>query len=159
MAVDGNQRLLQSVQRLGLAFGRIERLVATAHEVTVAQLRVVMALAERDGGANVGELADEQGVAISTMTRNLIVLERQGQVTRTQDGSDGRAVRVQLTDAGRALAARLRQATLNRLGQAFQAFHPTDRLERAAALDRVAVALERALRDEAAPAERQRALA
>jgi DNA-binding MarR family transcriptional regulator len=141
---DGSTRLLRSVQRLGTAFGRLERMAASAHDVTVAQLRVLAALDERNAtGATVGELAEDQGVAISTMTRNLIVLERLGYARRAPDGIDRRAVRVQLTDIGRQQARLLKESTLVRLGQAFSTFHPTDRIERAVALDRVAAALER----------------
>ena len=40
MAIDGQARLLRSVQRLSAVLGRLERAAAAEHDVTVAQLRV-----------------------------------------------------------------------------------------------------------------------
>ncbi len=144
MALDANTRLLRSVQRLGSAFARLERAAATAGAVTVPQLRLLHELQScSDGGVTVGELAEQQGVAISTMTRNLAVLERAGLLARTPGEADRRTVRVALTAAGEARAAAVLTATLALLGDALAGFHPSDRIERAVALERVAAALER----------------
>jgi len=63
-------------------------------------------------------------------------------VRRISGADDRRTVRVLLTDSGRDKAVELQDTTLSRFQRAFHAFHPTDRVERAVALDRVAEALE-----------------
>lgn len=139
------EKLLRSVQRLAGALGRLERQAAAKGGVTVSQLRVLSYLAERfPATVRVSDLADDQGLAVSTMTRNLAVLERKAWVIRLPGSADKRTVHVTLSDAGRAMATRLQDATITNFARAFQAFHPTDRVERAAALDRVAAALDEA---------------
>ncbi len=137
------ERLLRSVRRLAAALARLERQAAAGCGASVSQMRVLMALDAVDaGGARVSDMAGEQGLAISTMTRNLALLERQGLVQRAGDDTDGRAVRVVLSEAGRALARTLSETTVAKFARAFRTFHPSDRIERAVALDRVAAALE-----------------
>jgi DNA-binding MarR family transcriptional regulator len=76
------------------------------------------------------------------MTRNLLLLEKQGWVARLQGTEDRRVVQVRLTEAGSARARELQTTTVGQMSRAFAAFHPSDRVERAVALDRVAAALE-----------------
>jgi len=92
----------------------------------------------------VSDLADEQGLAVSTMTRNLKLLEDKGWVHRVPGTDDRRTVQVALSESGRALATRLSDTNVARFSRAFGEFHPTDRVERAVALDRVAAAIEKA---------------
>jgi MarR family transcriptional regulator, transcriptional regulator for hemolysin len=54
------------------------------------------------------ELARSLGIEGPTLTRHLDGMERAGLVERRRDPSDRRAVRVELTDAGRELHNRLR---------------------------------------------------
>ncbi|MBI3180397.1 MAG: winged helix-turn-helix transcriptional regulator [Deltaproteobacteria bacterium] len=137
------ERLLRSVRRLSAALSRLERQAAASRGVSVSQMRILMALHPvGDGGVRVSDMAGDQGLAISTMTRNFALLERQGLVQRADDDADGRAVRVVLTEAGRALAQALNETTVAKFARAFRVFHPSDRIERAVALDRVAAALE-----------------
>jgi DNA-binding MarR family transcriptional regulator len=135
------ERLARAVQRLGRALQLVEREVAVAHKVTVAQLRTLAVLTE--GAATVSALAQAEGVAVSTMTRNLAVLERLGFLTRQDGAVDRRTVLAALTESGEALARDIAKATGARLSAAFGGFHPTEQVERAAAVDRVAAALER----------------
>ncbi|MEK7703838.1 MAG: MarR family transcriptional regulator [Myxococcota bacterium] len=139
-----DSRLLRSVQRLASALGRLERQTASRAGVTVSQLRVLSCLDQASSapGVRIGTLADDQGLAISTMTRNVALLERRGWVRRESGEEDRRTVRVVLTEVGRQKALELQDTTLSRFQRAFRAFHPTDRVERAVALDRVAEALE-----------------
>ena len=52
------------------------------------------------------------GIEGATQTRHLDGMERAGLVERRRDGSDRRAVNVQLTDSGRELHQRLLQAVI-----------------------------------------------
>ncbi len=140
----GDQRLLRSVQRLSAVLGRLERQTAARYDISVSQLRVLLTLAERGGaeGLRVTDLAADQGLAVSTMTRNLAHLEKKGWVGRAVAAADRRVVHVRLTEEGTAQARILLGTTVGVFNRAFAAFHPTDRVERAVALDRVAAALE-----------------
>jgi DNA-binding MarR family transcriptional regulator len=139
-----DQRLLRSVQRLSAVLARLERRTAARHDLSVSQLRVLVQLAERGGeaGVRVSDLAGAQALAVSTMTRNLALLEKKGWVERAAAVVDRRIVRVRLSAAGLAQARALMSATTGQLTRAFATFHPSDRVERAVALDRVAAALE-----------------
>ena len=76
------QRLVQSVQRLANALARLERQCASENDVSVSQLRVLIHLADANGGMRISDLAADQGLAVSTMTRNLGLLSEKGS-TRT----------------------------------------------------------------------------
>lgn len=93
-------------------------------------------------GIRISDLADDQGLAVSTMTRNLALLEKKGWIDRRQGAEDKRTVLIALTDVGREVAGGLQSTTLGQLSQIFHAFPAADRVERAVALDRVAAALE-----------------
>jgi len=139
-----DRRLVQSVQRLATALSRLERQTAAEHDVSVSQLRVLMHLAQgENSGVRISDLAQEQGLAVSTMTRNLGLLEKKGLITRIAGAQDKRTVVARLTDAGLARSRLLKTTTVGLFGKAFHAFHPSDRVERAVALDRVAAALEK----------------
>jgi DNA-binding MarR family transcriptional regulator len=53
-----------------------------------------------EGAENVNVLAEQLGLDASTVTRQVVVLEKAGHVRRTRDPHDGRAVLVEPTDAG-----------------------------------------------------------
>jgi DNA-binding MarR family transcriptional regulator len=139
------ERLLRSVQRLSCVLSRLERQTAAQQGVSVSQMRVLIYLgqAEDQTGVRLSDLADDQGLALSTMTRNVSLLEQNGWVRREAGREDRRVVTVALTEPGRRLAASLRENSVARFSSAFRTFHPSDRIERAVAMDRVAEALER----------------
>jgi DNA-binding MarR family transcriptional regulator len=133
--------LLRSVQRLASALAKMERQAAASAGVSVSQMRILLTL--EAGEMRISDLAQDQGLAVSTMTRNLELLERRGWISRMPGAGDRRTKLVELTQQGRQLAGRLSDTKVARLSQAFSRFHPSDRVERAVALDRVAAALER----------------
>ncbi|MER5200088.1 MarR family winged helix-turn-helix transcriptional regulator [Streptomyces sp. NPDC002755] len=57
-----------------------------------------------------GELAQRLGVEASHVTRTVQQLQKSGYVTRVPDPDDGRAQRIQLTEAGRGAVGRVRDA-------------------------------------------------
>ncbi len=64
---------------------------------------LILAQLWQEDGVTQSCLAERVGVDVSTMTKALQRLERYGFVRRCQDSEDTRAVRVHLTDEGRAL--------------------------------------------------------
>ena len=139
------ERLLRSVQRLSSVLSRLERQTAAASGVSVSQMRLLVYLEQsaEKGGGRLSDLAEDQGLALSTMTRNVTLLEEKGWVQRVTREDDRRVVTVSLTESGRQLAASLHGNSVARFAGAFRSFHPSDRVERAVAVDRVAEALER----------------
>src|SRR5688572_6708795 len=103
-------RLVRSLQRLATALGRLERQTAAENDVSVSQLRVLTCLGAHPHGSETGEasdagkrgvrisdLAHEQGLAVSTMTRNIALLEKKGWVSRHTGAADRCTVMVVLT--------------------------------------------------------------
>ena len=72
-----------------------------AHGLTTPKMRALAVLAVRDRPL-IKELAVYAVVEISTLSRALDQLEASGLVRRSPDADDQRAVRVTITDAGRA---------------------------------------------------------
>jgi len=94
--------------------------------LTPSQLSV-LASVERHGPIHLGELARVEGVAPPTLTRAVDRLEEQGAVRRRPDPVDGRAVRVELTPAGRAAIDDLRTAGVAFLAKGLAALSEQER--------------------------------
>jgi DNA-binding MarR family transcriptional regulator len=73
-----------------------------------------------------GELAQRLGVEASHVTRTVQQLQKSGYVTRVPDPDDGRAQRIQLTDAGRAAVPRVRDAGARGMQMALSEWSPED---------------------------------
>lgn len=100
---DSPAQTLLAVSRslLGIAISSIER---AAGPVTVTQHRVLVLLSER-GALSVSEIALLTGVNQSNASRLVDRLQRLGLVIRSRAESDGRVVRVALTEDGVAVLA------------------------------------------------------
>ena len=80
--------------------------------LTAAEINALANLA--DGSVpNVRELSERTGTRASTLTGVLDRLEHRGYLTRELDAADRRSFRLPLTQAGQAVAARVRAATAN----------------------------------------------
>ncbi len=77
----------------------VRSLNAAPVEITVPQHRVLVLLASR-GEQSVGALAEQLGVNASNASRVCDRLQRLGLVARHRSASDGRSVKVALTDEG-----------------------------------------------------------
>jgi MarR family transcriptional regulator for hemolysin len=78
------------------------------------------------------DLARSLGIEGPTLTRHLDGMERAGLVVRRRDGDDRRAVRVELTDAGRELHNRLRENVIG-FDERLRAGLSTEEIDRARA--------------------------
>jgi len=95
---DSAGEMLTSIEDLGRAVRN--RLVPAGVETGMHFLLRTLA---RTGPARVTELAAEAKLDASTVSRHVQNLERHGYVARTADPLDGRAYRLELSDAGREL--------------------------------------------------------
>lgn len=96
--------------QLGLLFRQVRdamwarmarELAAAGHDLTFSQYLTLKRLAH--GEASASELARKAELNPGAMTRLLDRLEERGLTVRVADPSDRRALRVQLTEAGRAM--------------------------------------------------------
>jgi len=97
------------VTRLRVAIARLSRRLRR-HELaglTPTQL-AALSTVERSGPLRLGDLAAAEGIAPSTLTRLVIVLEEAGYVTRQPDPSDARASTIAITPLGHETMERLR---------------------------------------------------
>ena len=78
----------------------LERL---GHDLTFSQFVTLKKLGMSDGHISVGDLARAAELNPGAMTRLLDKLEEKGLIVRANDPTDRRALRIQLTDAGRAI--------------------------------------------------------
>src|ERR1700745_3933060 len=86
------------VTRLRVAIARLSRRLRR-HELaglTPTQL-AALSTVERSGPLRLGDLAAAEGIAPSTLTRLVAVLEEAGYVTRRPDPSDARASTIAIT--------------------------------------------------------------
>jgi DNA-binding MarR family transcriptional regulator len=73
---------------------------------TLQMWRVLAALRERDG-RRMGDLSETTSIEVSTLTRLVDAMEKNGLVARRRDAGDARAVALHVTPAGRRLTRRL----------------------------------------------------
>jgi DNA-binding MarR family transcriptional regulator len=102
------RRLLRELTRLGQ---HRDRARLSAAGITVSGGHALELLAER-GALSLTALSAALFVDRSTACRIVGLLEDRGLLLRAPDPDDGRAIRVGLTPAGRALEARLRDQAL-----------------------------------------------
>ena len=90
------------VNRLARAMARELAAELQPHGVAIGQWAVLLILWARDGLSQ-AELSRRVAIEPPTMVRTIDRMIRDGLVTQVRDPRDARAVRIQLTDRGRAL--------------------------------------------------------
>ena len=115
-----------SVSRLArrLRAERIARGLAT--ELSDTQLAALAAL-ERHDAMTPGELAEHEKVQPPSMTRVIAALEARALVTRAPHPTDGRQVRLTVTDQGRDLVQQSRKLRQAWLAQRLRELSPEER--------------------------------
>jgi len=90
----------------------IDRNEKFCYGVTLSQCYAIETLVSM-GSLSMNELSDEMGLAISTLTRNLDILERDGIIRRKRSSNDRRKVIVELSAKGFELSKRLTKCSQN----------------------------------------------
>jgi len=93
--------------RLGVRMGELFARELKRDDLTLSMYRVLAFLAEENGVRRLGDLADLTVMEMSTLSRLAATMQRDGLVTRVRPENDQRSLHLGLTDAGRALYARL----------------------------------------------------
>lgn len=132
-AMNAASQTPQSGSQLGLLFrqvrdamwARMEReLTQAGHDLNFSQYITLKRLAEGEAGAS--ELARAADLNPSAMTRLLDKLEERGFTTRIDDPDDRRAVRVALTETGRAMWTDIHQCGLRVRERALRGLSDTE---------------------------------
>jgi DNA-binding MarR family transcriptional regulator len=127
----------------------VTRYLASSSGGLSLSARAVLSTVGDEGPTRLTRLATAGGITQPAMTQLVGRLERDGLVVRLIDPDDGRATLVDITDAGRALRAQLRQAQRDNLAELLEALSPDDEATLSLAM-RVAVPLLGELRNVAA---------
>jgi DNA-binding MarR family transcriptional regulator len=126
--------------RLRLVVTRLARRLRQQAEAPVSPTQAaVLGTIERHGPLTLGDLAAAERVQPPTITAAVDRLERHDLVARRRDAEDRRVIRVEITDAGRALLADVRTRKRAYLEEQLATLSPRDR----ATLERAASILER----------------
>lgn len=101
---------VEVAERLRTAIGRLTRTLRLTHidsNLSPSQREVLFAITAR-GPLGLSQLAAEEGINPTMLSRIVTNLETATLVTRTSNGTDARVVQVTSTDAGRALCDEIR---------------------------------------------------
>ncbi len=126
--------------QLALLLRRAERTGAIRAGHTPALERsgyLLLQVLGREGPLGVNALAARQGLDASTVTRQVVSLEKAGFARRGRDPLDGRAVRVEATEAGRAQLERERTRRSAMYDQILAGWSPFERALLAEMLERL----------------------
>ncbi len=135
-------RIADALARLGTLARAREQLASSNELLSPLQARA-LGLLRRRGDLRVGAIAKELMVSYGTISVALTTLEEKGLVTKTRDPAEHRAVQVELTRRGRALADRASGATADVLAPAVAALPPKESAALLASLLKLILALER----------------
>jgi DNA-binding MarR family transcriptional regulator len=96
-------RIIEGLERIATALKSDDWSRAQGAGVNPTQLAILRALIGRHAGLSVKDLSSLLGVSQPTATDSILALERKALVEKRPDPADGRAVRVVITEAGKAL--------------------------------------------------------
>lgn len=127
---------------------RSKRALMGSHPgAATAALAAVVAV----GPARVSEVAEQMGLDLSTVSRQVAHLRRDGLVEATPDASDGRSQRLSATDAGLAVLRAERRRLVDAVSTRLTAWDDTDLAALTSLLDRLAEDLGQHAPDQHAP--------
>jgi DNA-binding MarR family transcriptional regulator len=115
--------------------------------LTLEQYQTLQAIS-RSEQASIGSLSTALGVDLSTMSRNISVLERDEYITRTRSENDGRVVHVKLVAKGRRALETLRCSERDLLSDIYDGLAANERPKVMKALEALRDCLERSLADD-----------
>jgi MarR family transcriptional regulator, organic hydroperoxide resistance regulator len=93
--------------RLGVRMGDLFERIIKPEKLTIPMYRVLAALSEQGHALRLGEIAALTSVDVSTLSRMVAEMARNGLLTRTRPENDQRSLQVALTPRGSLLVSRL----------------------------------------------------
>lgn len=149
-AQPGQSPLSRVELQLALLLRRAERTGAARAGHSPALERsgyLLLQVLSTEGPLGINTLAGHQGLDASTVTRQVVSLEKAGFARRSRDPRDGRAVQVEATPAGRAQLDRERTRRSVMYDQILADWSPTERALLASLLERLNQDLDTFRRD------------
>ena len=126
-------------------------------DLTLEQFQTLTAVSASDQ-LSIGSLSAQLRVDLSTMSRNVTLLERNGYVLRARSAEDGRIVQVTLTAKGKRALHTLRCGERDVLGDVFDRLPPAQRPRVLEALESLSACLTAADAEARRPAARPSAI-
>ena len=121
----------ETAQRLRMALGRLTRVLRPTEASRAANLtptRVAVLLnTVRNGPIRMADVAEQEGLNPTLLSRTVANLAQDGLVTRTADEADRRSAWLDATSAGREIAARIRAERTHAVEVALSELSPEDR--------------------------------
>lgn len=121
----------ETAQRLRMVFGQLSRRLRPTEAGLAADLtptRVAVLLnTVRNGPIRLAEVAEQEGLNPTLLSRTVANLAQDGFVTRTADEHDRRSAWLNATPAGRELAQRIRSQRTHAVQQALAELSPEQR--------------------------------
>ena len=133
-AAEPDAELAPLATDLRVVVGRLLRRLRAEHRFPLTQAAVLGRL-DRDGSQCIGELAASESVRPQSMSQTLAELEADQLVSRSQDATDGRRTRIELTQHGRDVLTEDRAKREGWLAEAIAEFTPQERERLAKAVD------------------------
>ena len=140
----------KAVLLVNLVARPFERVHERAHDLRLAEWRVLRALSLAPGPLTAGVLGDALGMDKMAVSRAVRALEAKGRLHRRPDPVDGRRIALGITAGGRALIDRIEPSGREREAALLEALTPAERATLDALLDRL-VARARTLPEPDAP--------
>lgn len=132
----------ETAQRLRIVFGRLTRLLRPTAAGLAADLTptraAVLLNTVRNGPVRLADVAEQEGLNPTLLSRTVAHLAQDGLITRTADEDDRRSAWLEATAAGHELAAQVRAQRTRAVEVALAALSPEDR----ALIDAAVPALE-----------------
>jgi DNA-binding MarR family transcriptional regulator len=121
----------ETAQRLRMVFGQLSRRLrpteaGLAADMTPTRVSVLLNTV-RNGPIRLAEVADQEGLNPTLLSRTVAHLATDGLVTRTADETDRRSAWLDATPAGRELAERIRAQRTHAVEVALEELSPEDR--------------------------------
>lgn len=121
----------ESATRLRAVIGHLSRALRatrSGRDAALTPTRISLMLSiDRTGPIRLSELGESEGINPTMLSRSVTQLVEAGLVERTSDSADRRAAWVQATDAGHALAERMRQERTEAINTALAGLVPSER--------------------------------
>jgi DNA-binding MarR family transcriptional regulator len=121
----------ETAQRLRMVFGQLSRRLRPTEAGLAADLtptRVIVLLnTVRNGPIRLADVAEQEGLNPTLLSRTVAHLAQAGLVTRTADESDRRSAWLDATPAGRELAERIRAQRTHAVQVALEELAPENR--------------------------------
>jgi DNA-binding MarR family transcriptional regulator len=121
----------ETAQRLRIVFGRLSRLLRPTEAGLAADLTptraAVLLNADRNGPIRLAEVAEQEGLNPTLLSRTVAHLAQAGLLERTADEADRRSAWLETTAAGSELAAEIRAQRTHAVEVALAELSPADR--------------------------------